>query len=49
VQKLNDIVYGLIASGREKLKSAEAAPRDGSGAKDLLTLLLTRATMKAIR
>jgi cytochrome P450 len=41
VQKLNDIVYGLIASGREKLKSAEAAPRDGSGAKDLLTLLLT--------
>src|SRR5260221_7719435 len=41
VQKLNDIVYGLIARGREKLKSAEAAPRDGRGAKDLLTLLLT--------
>ncbi len=41
VQKLNEIVYGLIARGREKLKSAEAGGRDGAGAKDLLTLLLT--------
>ena len=41
VQKLNDIVYGLIASGREKLKSAEATAPNANGAKDLLTLLLT--------
>ena len=41
VQKLNEIVYGLIARGREKLRGAEAAPGDGAGAKDLLTLLLT--------
>jgi cytochrome P450 len=42
VQKLNEIVYGLIARGREKLKGSEATgPADGSGAKDLLTLLLT--------
>jgi cytochrome P450 len=36
VEKLNEIVYALIARGREKLKSEQA-----SAAKDLLTLLLT--------
>jgi cytochrome P450 len=41
VQKLNEIVYGLIAEGREKLRSAEATAQDGTGGKDLLTLLLT--------
>jgi cytochrome P450 len=40
VEKLNDIVYALIAKGREKLKEA-AAGADTAGAKDLLTLLLT--------
>src|SRR6267142_1124355 len=41
VQKLNDIVYGLIASGREKLKGTEATAPNANGARDLLTLLLT--------
>lgn len=41
VQKLNEIVYGLIARGREKLKGSDASARDGHGGKDLLTLLLT--------
>jgi cytochrome P450 len=41
VEKLNEIVYALIAQGRDKLKSAEAAGETAGGAKDLLTLLLT--------
>ncbi len=47
VQRLNEVVYGLIARGREKLKSAESGsqtgggPQAATGAKDLLTLLLT--------
>jgi cytochrome P450 len=41
VEKLNEIVYALIAKGREKLKSAGAAAENAAGAKDLLTLLLT--------
>jgi cytochrome P450 len=41
VQKLNEIVYALIARGREKLKNAEANAQPNGGAKDLLTLLLT--------
>jgi cytochrome P450 len=41
VQKLNEIVYGLIARGREKLKADQANARVTPGAKDLLTLLLT--------
>jgi cytochrome P450 len=41
VQKLNEIVYGLIARGREQLKRSEADVQTGNGAKDLLTLLLT--------
>jgi cytochrome P450 len=43
VEKLNEIVYGLIARGREKLKSSgnSAGNADRHGAKDLLTLLLT--------
>jgi cytochrome P450 len=40
VDKLNEVVYGLIARGREKLRSAETGAQAG-GAKDLLTLLLT--------
>jgi len=41
VEKLNEVVYGLIARGREKLKNAEAGAQTGGGSKDLLTLLLT--------
>jgi cytochrome P450 len=50
VEKLNKVVYELIARGREKLKSAEPSTQgtntqgtgtQGGGAKDLLTLLLT--------
>jgi cytochrome P450 len=50
VQKLNEVVYGLIARGREKLKTSDggagnadrqAQPGATGGAKDLLTLLLT--------
>jgi cytochrome P450 len=41
VQKLNEIVFGLIARGREKLKNTEANAQPTGGAKDLLTLLLT--------
>jgi cytochrome P450 len=50
VQKLNEIVYGLIARGREKLKTSDdgagnadrrAQAGAAGGAKDLLTLLLT--------
>src|SRR5258708_34072222 len=41
VEKLNEIVYALIAQGRDKLKSAEAAGETAGGAKDMLTLLLT--------
>src|SRR5258706_15476743 len=45
VEKLNKIVYELIARGREKLKSAETGTQAGGapagGPKDLLTLLLT--------
>ena len=40
VQKLNEIVYRLIAEGREKLKG-DAGAAQPAGAKDLLTLLLT--------
>jgi cytochrome P450 len=41
VQKLNEVVYGLIARGREKLNAEENSPQAVGGAKDLLTLLLT--------
>jgi cytochrome P450 len=45
VEKLNKVVYELIASGREKLKNAGPSTQGTSvqtgGAKDLLTLLLT--------
>src|ERR1700731_4751245 len=41
VQKLNEVVYALIARGREKLKSGENGAQEAGGAKDLLTLLLT--------
>src|SRR3984893_13160091 len=42
VQKLNEVVYGLIARGREKLNAEENSPQAAAGgAKDLLTLLLT--------
>jgi cytochrome P450 len=50
VQKLNEIVFALIARGREKLQTdgsvanmeqAATAGQAGSDAKDLLTLLLT--------
>jgi cytochrome P450 len=43
VQKLNEIVYGLIARGREKLRSDgnSTGNTERHGAKDLLTLLLT--------
>jgi cytochrome P450 len=38
---LNEVVYALIARGREKLKSGEGSAQEAGGAKDLLTLLLT--------
>jgi len=41
VEKLNEVVYALIARGREKLKDGEGSAQEASGAKDLLTLLLT--------
>ncbi len=41
VEKLNEVVYALIARGREKLKSGEGIAEEAGGAKDLLTLLLT--------
>src|SRR5690349_7012771 len=46
VERLNEIVYSLIAQGREKLKQEEvktagASAENVGGAKDLLTLLLT--------
>jgi cytochrome P450 len=43
VQKLNEIVYGLIARGRENLRSDgnNTGNTERHGAKDLLTLLLT--------
>ena len=41
VRKLNEVVYALIARGREKLKSGEGSAQEAGGAKDLLTLLLT--------
>jgi len=45
VHEIDRVVYALIARGREKLKSAEgrveSAEQPASGAKDLLTLLLT--------
>ena len=47
VQKLNEIVFTLIARGREKLKAqgsatnGERSPAPSGGAKDLLMLLLT--------
>src|SRR5258708_30480888 len=41
VQRLNEVVYALIARGREKLKSGEGSAQEAGGAKDLLTLLLT--------
>jgi len=40
VEQLNQIVFALIATGREKLKNT-ADPENACGAKDLLTLLLT--------
>lgn len=45
VRKIDQVVYGLIARGRERLKEAESAAGNGgdgsAGAKDLLTMLLT--------
>jgi cytochrome P450 len=48
VEKLNEVVYGLIARGREKLTSSQSRTTNGDprasaigDAKDLLTLLLT--------
>jgi cytochrome P450 len=41
VEKLNEVVYALIARGREKLKTGEGSAQAAGGAKDLLTLLLT--------
>src|SRR5260370_13337247 len=46
VREIDRVVYGLIARGREKLKSSDgrdpnAGRQTAGGAKDLLTLLLT--------